>query len=91
MTRSASADETLVFAATAARRSAFVIAIALLSRNRSSVNINLTGYAPEMQAPPQVVRRERADGEGETASPQKCDFPKRRFANLSTFFDPQQH
>jgi hypothetical protein len=90
MTRSASADETLVFAATAARRSAFVIAIALLSRNRSSVNINLTGYAPKMQAPPQVVRRERVAGEGKNTSVQKCDPIKHRFANLSTFFDSQQ-
>jgi hypothetical protein len=43
-----------------------------------------------MQVSPQVVRRERVAGEGESTVPQKCDPIKRRFANLSTFFDSQQ-
>jgi len=59
MTRSASADETPVFAATAARRSAFVIAISLLSRNRSSVTINLNGWADKMQVPRRARRHDR--------------------------------
>jgi len=83
MTRSASADETPVFAATAARRSALVIAISLLSRNRSSVSINLNASADKMQASLIASRHSCVDAALQRATPQEHAAPPREICNLS--------
>jgi hypothetical protein len=52
---SACAAETFAFAATAAMRSALVIALSLLSRNRSSVTIYLSASAQRLQVFGRIV------------------------------------